>query len=97
MSSTTTTSRPLMSESRSWRIFTRPESGAKREIDMKSSSTGTPRDRPGEVGDEDQRALQDADEHDAVGVVPLDLGAEPAHVRRDGVGVEQDRRRHVSP
>ena len=42
MSSTTTTSRPLMSESRSWRIFTRPESGANREIDMKSSSTGTP-------------------------------------------------------
>ena len=54
-------------------------------------------DRPGEVGDEDQRAFQHADEHDAVGMVPLDLGAEPRDVRGDGVGVEQDRRRHVSP
>ena len=73
MSSTTTTSRPLMSESRSWRIFTRPESGANREIDMKSTLDVDTGDRPGEVGDEDQRALQHADEHDPVGMVPLDL------------------------
>ena len=71
MSSTSTTSRPLMSVSRSCRILTRPESGANREIDMKSTLDGDVGDRAGEVGEEDQRALQHADEHDAVGVVAL--------------------------
>ena len=80
MSSTTTTSRPLMSESRSWRIRTRPESGAKREIAMKSIVDVDVADRAGEVGEEDQRALEHADEHDAVGMVGCDLAAEP--VRR---------------
>ena len=69
------------------------EPGYRHEVEL----DGYAGDRPGEVGDEDQRALQHADQHDAVGMVPLDLGAEPRDVRGDGVGVEQDRRRHVSP
>ena len=55
------------------------------------------RDRPGEVGHEDEGALQDTDEHDPVGMVPLDLTTQPRDECGDGVGVEQDRRGHVSP
>jgi len=56
-----------------------------------------PGDRAGQVGDEQQRALQHADEHDAVGMIGLDLRREAADVAGNGVGVEQDRRGHVSP
>ncbi len=45
---------------------------------MKSTSTGTPVDRPGEIRDEEQRALQHADEHDAIGMVGCDLGRRAA-------------------
>ena len=97
MSSTTTTSRPLMSESRSWRIRHPPrvrrEPRDRHEVELDRDL----RDRPGQVGDEQQRALQHADEHDAVGMIGFDLRREPADVAGERVGVEQDRRGHVSP
>ena len=49
---------------------------------MKSTATSMPSDRAGEVGEEDQRALEHADEHDAVGMVGRDLGRAQAR-RRD--------------
>ena len=55
--------------SRSFRIRTRPESGAYREIARKSICDVDVADRAGEVGEEDERALEHPDEHDAVGVV----------------------------
>ena len=92
MSSTSTTSRPPMSTSRSWRICTRPESGAKREMAMKSTVDVDVGDGAHQVGEEDQRALQHADEHDAVGVI-VGRSARPSRcdVRADRRLVEQDR------
>ena len=75
--------------------MTRPESGANREIDMKSTLDVDVGDGAGEVGEEDQRALEHADEHDAVGMIGRDLAAEPPHVPADRRAVEQDRRRHI--
>ena len=62
---------------------TRPESGAYREIAMKSTATSMSRIARREVGEEDQRALEHADEHDAVGMVGRDLAAEPLDELRD--------------
>ena len=92
MSSTTTTSRPVEVELDVVEDPHPPESGAKREIAMKSIATSMPADRPGEVGEEDHRALEHADEHDAVGVVGRDLRAEPLDDRRELVALEQRRR-----
>ena len=59
---------------------------------MKSTLTSIVADRPREVGEEDQRALQHADEHDAVGMVGRDLGAEPRRrCAASAACVEQDR------
>ena len=57
-----------MSICTSWVMRTRPESGANREIAMKSTSTGTS-GIAREIGEEQQRALEHADEHDAVGMI----------------------------
>ena len=71
---------------------------------MKSTSTVDRRGRAREVGEEDQRALQHADEHDAVGVVGADLGGEASDALAamadssrsvaGARGVVLDRRRH---
>ena len=54
-------------------------------------------DRASRVGHEQEGALENADQHDAVGVIALDLATEPVDVGGEGVGVEQDLRGHVSP
>ena len=56
---------------------------------MKSTSTSTSRIGAGEVGEEDQRALEHADEHDAVGVIGRDLRARRSTHSPDRGLVEQ--------
>jgi len=57
---------------------------------------GYPFDGSCEISDEEQRALQhDADEHDSVGMICRDLGAQPPNLRGDRVGIQQDGGRHV--
>ena len=80
MSSTTITCLLAMSRSRSLRMRTTPEEvrpGPYEETAMNSSSTGRAcaAQRPGEVGHEDERALEHADQQHAVvlGVVGRDL------------------------
>ena len=51
--------------------------------------------RAREVGEEDERTLQDAHEYDAVGMIARDLAAEAPDVCFDRRLVQEDRRRHV--
>ena len=95
MSSTTTTSRPLMSELEVMQDLDPPGVGREARDRDEVDLDRYPLDGPGEVGDEEQRAFQDADEHDTVGMI-RDLRAQPAHLRGNGVGIEQDGRGHVS-
>src|SRR5690242_3883808 len=67
------------------------------------SGDGEEVDRDVDVGDgahkvreEDQRPLQHADEHDAVGVIAGDLTGDPLDVRADGALVDEDGRRRLS-
>ena len=83
MSSTRTTSRPVRS---SVDVLEDPHPAAVGreardgdEVDRDVDAA----DRAGEVGEEDQRALEHADEHDAVGMVGRDLRAEALDDRRE--------------
>ncbi len=96
MSSTSTTSRPPMSVSRSCRILTRPESGANREIDMKSTVTSTSGTARARSATKISAPFNTADEHDAVGMVAGDLLSEPADMAVDRRLIEENRRRHGS-
>jgi hypothetical protein len=50
-----------------------------------------------QIGEEDQRPLQHADEHDAVGMIAGDLPGDAVDVGADGTLVDQDGRRRLSP
>ena len=95
-SSTMTTSRPSTSTSRSLRIRTRPESGAYREMARKSTVTSISVIGAHQVGEEDQRSLEHADEHDTVGMIAGDSTGDALDVRADGTFVDQHGRRRFS-